>query len=1019
MRKVHIPFSFGRADRIDPKVAPLGTLAVAKNLRVRQDGRLASRTGYQPLAMGDALGSTMVAFDLHEFQNGRLVAAGASQLEGYPVDFYEYRALPSATPWRPSDESGTYRPTLTPFTYPRQVCGVPQPAGGTNACDCAAGGGYVCTVYRAQGGTFVNIQIVRESDDQVIFARSALTQGWTKARVCFAVDRFYFLGLDAANTDWELGSFIPGSSTSIAAIATVEATATATMNGDIEAVGHGSASQVIVAYGDGASASTNVLVKRYSSVGVQQGSTFTLAAQVRPLTIQVEADEVHNTVNLIVGQHDGVGVVTAVNLRIINFTTNAVSFTTAMNTGYRATLCRLPARSGWVEHVAVVSSAIGAFGDLVVQWVILSTGVIDISRTIGNAMLASAMIPAPGAGQPSGVVFGGFVESANTAFDTNSLWYLSSTMAHMATRDLRNSARNARDFYAPLGLSFDVSTSRLAWQSLYFAGGGDGSDIENFTITCLDLNTARRRQSCSAGGLLYVSGAPVQLYDGHSIGEVGFTEVPKIKSIAQTTSGSLTLLGTYEYIMVWEYTLPDGTFYESPPSPPTLVTLTGANRTATITVCGPHSARVALGDSAYGAEVSGVLYRSVWNATNLSRSSYHNEAQRFTCPSTLADYGDDIVVNDTRSDVAVDTRGELYVEGGPVEHNAPEMGAYISSSSARVSVAGQARQFEFQESKEQELDEAVNFSGLSSFITRAPNPLNGVLSLDGVRVLFTRTDIYTVSGEGPQNDASGALPQPVKLDSPGGLRDWRSLLNGPEGVWFQLDQTKLYRMPHGSLSPEWMGIDVQNTLTLFPVVTGACRCRLDDALYFSCQDTDAGTAARIIVRSLRTGIWLEDTPVTQASRGIEAMCSFGDLAAYVSGGVVYQQHPTSFADNVSTVIVTQWKTNPLYVFEIGGNGLIHELQMTGEFRSAGDLVLRVSYDDGVSFTAYDTFTITGLTVGSTIKRRWSIQQSDTQSLVAELTFTPSAAGEGLIINALDLLVDPSKGLEDLDPLNMA
>jgi hypothetical protein len=1011
MRVVNIPLSLGRADRVDPKVAPLGVLAVAKNLRVRKDGRLASRTGYQPLSMADSGGTTMVAYDLHEFSNGRLCAFGASQGEGHPVDVYEYTGQAS-NPWRFTEQSGTRRPTLTPLTLPRQVCGVPQPSQGIDAVDCASGAGYVCAIYAPSGGTLVHVQIVRESDDQVIFARKLTVENWSKARVCFAGTRFFFLGVDASSGAIELGSFVPGTSSSISVIATVVASGfTSASTLEIEAVANPTNSAVVLCYSN-VGASETVTVKRYSTVGVQQGSTLTLATQVRPFNLAIEADEADNTVNLLVSQHDGSGVATSVNLRTYNFSNSLLDGPTACNTGYRATLCRLPARTGWAEHVAVVSSAISSSGDLVVEWRDQDTHASSGSTTIHNAMLATAMVSAATDGQQSGVVFGGFVGTTFDEDETNAIFYASLTTVHMATRDLRNSARNAEDFYAPLGLSLDTSTGRVAWCSVYFTG----LSTESFTVTTLRLNGTERRQSASAGGLLYLAGAPVQVYDGHMATEAGFNEVPGIKSITQDTGGSLVQLATYTYVEVWEYTLPDGTFYESPPSPPVSVTLTGSNDEAVVTGYGPHSTRVAQGDGVYGAQVTGVLYRSVWDAVNNSQSSDLHEVQRFECPAAvLSDYGADIVIRDTLSDTAAATRPVLYTQGGPVEHNAPEMASYISASSARLSVAGLARTNEFQESKEQELDEAVNFSGLSSFIGRAPAPINGILSLDGIRLLFTRTDLFTVAGDGPESDASGALPQPVDLASPGGLRDWRSLLRAPDGVWFQLDDSKLYRLPRGSGTPEWLGVDVQDTLVTYPVVTGAARCRQDDTIVFACENTGSSDA-RIVARSLRTGIWTEDSPPLQSSQGIEALCSFGDLVAYVSGGVVYRQHPTGFADATSTVIPTVVKTHPLYPFELGGYGTMHEVLLTGEYRSAGTLALRVSVDDGVNFSTYDSFTLSGLTVGQTVQRKWALQQMDTTSVVFEWTFTPSSAGEGFIAHHAALLVDDQpRELRQLNP----
>ena len=128
---------------------------------------------------------------------------------------------------------------------------------------------------------------------------------------------------------------------------------------------------------------------------------------------------------------------------------------------------------------------------------------------------------------------------------------------------------------------------------------------------------------------------------------------------------------------------------------------------------------------------------------------------------------------------------------------------------------------------------------------------------------------------------------------------------------------------------------------------------------------------------------------------------------------------SAYADGSSSVIVTRWRTHPIYPFEIGGNGCIHALAVTGEYRSAGTLALRISYDDGVSYETYDSFVLSGLTAGAAVHRQWSLERSDLQSIVVELTFTPSAAGEGLVINGLTLLAEATAGLRDLDPSELA
>lgn len=1007
IRKVSIPFVFGRADRVDPKLAPFGVLRSATNLRVQKDGRLVSRKGYQPLTMG-----TVVAYDLHEFGSGRLCALAAHSGEGFPVDIYEYTGIPAASPWRQSARAtdALVRPALAPFTAPREVCGVPQPSGGVTNVDCAAGGGYVATVYNDR------FQVVRASDDQVIRAADLDV---SRGRVCFSVDRFYMLGQNGSN-DLVLMSYVPSTDTLTTSLATVQSAGNS-KRFDIEAVRNPTNSHVILIYHEIDAGANDVLIKRYNSAGSQQGSTLTIAVagETANGNPAIEADETDNTVNVVIRDSSGSGATT---LSTYAFDNTLLDGPTSVTDGTHHAICRLPVRTGWNEHVAVVSTADDGSSNVInVQWIDVDAHTVTASRAISNAKQATAVIPASAEGQPSGVVFGGFVEGSGDD-STNALWYLSTSMAHQATRDLRNSAERASSSFEPLGLSLDTSTGRLAWASLYktsIAAQSKTSPVftESFSITTLALNSSARRQATMAGGQLYFAGGPVQIYDGRILTECGFNEVPRIVSITADTSGSLIANGaTYSYVLVFEYALPDGTFLRSPPSLPVDFTTGVGEDEAVITIAGPHTARVALGDALLGSQVTAVLYRTVWDSTTSAQSSTFHEVARFACTSTLAAYGDDIVEDDGLSDTTAATRAVLYTQDGPVEDNAPEMATYVSGSSSRLTVAGLARTAEVQESKEQAIERPIDFSVLSSFFVRCPDPVTGVVSLDGVRIVMSRTDIYAIQGEGPGDDGAGALPPPVTLGSPSGLRDWRSLLVAPDGVWAQFDDSKLYRIPRAGAAPEWLGIDVQDTLVTYPVITGAARCRQDDTIVFACE-TEAGTSGRMVVRSLRTGIWTEDAPPLQASQGIEALSSYGDRVAYVSGGVVYAQSESGYTDAASSVIVTEWQTEPIYPFELGGNGCIHDVQVTGEFRSAGTIAMRISYDDGVSFEAHDSFALTG-TAGDTIKRRWSLRRTDIQSLVVELVYTPSSPGEGLVINQLTLLVDPSNGLEDLDPAEM-
>lgn len=1015
-RTISIPLSLGLAQRVDPKVAPLGVLAVASNLRVRKDGRLVSRNGYA-LVSNTTRNGSLVAYDLTSYRQ-RLVVLGNDASDGYPTDLFEFTNTPTSQPWRATDDTSNQRVALNPLTNWREVCGIPQPDSGVAVFDCASGGGYVATCYRPTGSTTAFWQIVRESDDQVIAAAPfAGTSLYTNVKVAYASGSFWFLGPLADNSA-VLSRFTPGTDTSIQAATTVEAASANPVTAfEIRNITNPSTGVIITCVAK--AAATTTVIKRWTTSSTQDGATNSVA--LASVWVDIEADFADNTVNLA-----AVTGTTTATLRTFNFANALTVGPTATTAGRRIQIARLPQPTPDQIAVAVNSEV----GTVVVQYLLQSTHAAGFaSMTVFEAQMSTRLIDASSTKQQSAVIFGGWVEprlavggaAFNTdSFPTNALFWVSTNMSHMATRDLSESSR-----FLPanrMGLSFDTSNNRAAWCST-FSFELDG--IAHPTITCFDFKSTKRRQSAEYGGMLYLAGGAPSVYDGHLNTEIGFNEIPGIQSITPSTgAGALSLNAQYQYVLGWEFIMPDGTVAQGPISVPFQGNTSGTQNTNTIVATTPHTIRLLLGGAAFGSDVTAVLYRTEWNGT--SAGGIFRRCQSFSIPNTIASWGQTIQIVDLMSDTTLASQAPVYTQAdrGPIAapraHNSPEAFSYVSASSARILTGAMARSYEFQESNESFLGEPINFTRFPNFFGKASSQINGVVSLDGIRLICSRERIYAVIGVGPDDTGAGALPSPVEVPAPAGLLDWKSLLVAPDGVYAQLASTQLYRISRDGSTPEWVGVDVQDELAGYPVITGACRVRQDDVICFACENL-ASSDARIIVRSLRTGLWTEDLPPLQASQGIEAMCEFGDSCAYVSGGRVYILSTTgSYADSTSTVITTQVKTNPLYPFELGGYGSMDSVLLTGEFRSAGTLALRVSYDDGISFQTYDSFTLTGLSVGQTVQRRWALQQADITSVVFEWTFTPSAPGEGFIADMATLLVDPQPGqLKELDPSEMA
>ncbi len=1009
-------FDLGRADATDPRHAPFGTLKTTKNLRHRKGGRLGLRNGYTAATMtsnSPAFGTqTLKAYDLFTHQT-KLVAAGSNTptADPFPTDLFEYAGVPATQVWRhvPSIAFGT---GLSPLTKLREKCEVPQLDGGAQQVRTAAGGGYLCTVYTTAGASDrFGVIVVRESDNVTIYqdhsasALLAITYTTTQPLgVCFSVDRFYILAAD------QVYSFTPATSTTLSVLTLGSALNASATSWDIRPIQNPTTGAFVVAYDQGAT--TDLSIKCYTSSGASVGTTCTVAATTT-VHISVQADQTANRIGLLT-----VEAAAAVRLRTFDFAgTLLVGPTSMSSAGLWAELAMFALGNG--AGVGYVVATQDASDNTVIENRTLAAHSLGATCTLGKVLLTSQLIPLVGVGSSAAIVLGAVVASGD--FRTNALVYVdaASDTVHVAYRDYLR-ARVTTGVNRSLGLTVDSSTSRAAWSTMSDDGSGNAIPL----ITTFAYRSAARRQTVEAGGLTYLAQGNPAVYDGRHLVEVGFAEAPAIDSaVASNASGLLTNSATYSYQVTWEYTLAGGQFYESAPSLPESVTLGAADDTVTVTLRPPHSINTLVAGQ-FSGDVTAVVYRTVWDATAGSAGAIFRRVGTVSLTATIAAYGDAVTFTDLIADSALADEGVIYTQGsrgplsGPLEHNAPRASEYVAATESRLLWGGQPRRFEYQISKEAFLGEPFSHSEFSAFFGQVHAPIYAVAALGETKYVFTSEEIYAVQGIGPDDTGSGTLGAPVRLPVPSGLKadGWRSLLETPQGLFFQLDSNKLYRL--NGATPEWIGADVQDTLVSYPDVSGTARSRADGVAAFAAQNTGA-TDARILVYDLERGTWLEDVPPLTASSGIAALCTYGRTMAYCSGGAVYIQSETGYTDGTVTPIVAQLVTNPLYPFGLGGYGLILEALLSFEFRGACDLAARVSYDDGASYTTLPTFTLTG-SAGTSMRRKWTLPQSDATSVQFEFTVTPTGTGtEGICFSNLALATIASAGLGEPDPSECA
>lgn len=402
-------------------------------------------------------------------------------------------------------------------------------------------------------------------------------------------------------------------------------------------------------------------------------------------------------------------------------------------------------------------------------------------------------------------------------------------------------------------------------------------------------------------------------------------------------------------------------------------------------------------------------------------SVYRRAAEKSVPAAT---YGATLSIDDTLADLTLAEQGAIYTQAergplsGTLEHDGPRACSFVAAADSRLVTAGLAQTHLFQISKEAYLGESFSFSEFSSFFGQIRQNINGLFSLESVNFLFTTDSIYAIPTGGPDDLGGGTVPTPTKIPALSGLKDWRSLVEVPDGIMAQLDDDKIHLIPRGGGSPAWVAMDVFLELRNYPTVTGACRSRADNVVMFAANNA-ALTSAKLLLQDLELKTWLVDEPPLQASSGISALVNYGRVVAYASGGTVYVQSAAGFTDGPSSPIVGQLTTQPLYPFGLGGHGRVYDALLSFEFRGACTLDMSVSYDDGQTFSTLTSFSVTG-TSGQQLHRRWALPQANTSSAVFRLTMTPTGTGtEALILNQLDLLVQQETGsLPELDPAEM-
>lgn len=334
-------------------------------------------------------------------------------------------------------------------------------------------------------------------------------------------------------------------------------------------------------------------------------------------------------------------------------------------------------------------------------------------------------------------------------------------------------------------------------------------------IALTNANT-NRFQPLEIGEDLQLTGGTPMYYDGRTVAEMGFLLFPDSSAIIATpsTTGGLMIAGTYIYAFTYEITDASGQRHRSAVSVQKLVTVGGATTGSVAFTNIPNLTVTARqdNDNIGFPNVEIVVYRSVVGAGTLYRLTSENTptALRNSTATQYTAFTDTFADSAAGNGQPLSTNGVVYTTGGVLDNVCPPSSTLGVVHRGRVWLAGcdDPRQIWF--SKAFVTGDAVSFCDSFTFTIEDRNPITALGSLDDVLVIFTRSSIYIVSGDGPTDSGIGnnfSTPERVATDV--GCIEPRSVVLTPDGLMFQGEQGIM--LLDRSHAVSFIGSPVENT----------------------------------------------------------------------------------------------------------------------------------------------------------------------------------------------------------------
>lgn len=425
----------------------------------------------------------------------------------------------------------------------------------------------------------------------------------------------------------------------------------------------------------------------------------------------------------------------------------------------------------------------------------------------------------------------------------------------------------------------------------------------------------------------HIVGGMLSMYDGQTCYEHGFNHYPETPTLAQsnTAGGALTLLGTYQYTIVFQWVDAFGQVHRSAPSLPASITLTGANDTVTLTI--PTYRITNRNDT----EVIAKIYRTTSLGSNF-QDIHPYAATALSIPHSA----DTTSWQDEMSDSTLLSQPFIYTTGGVLENVAANPSWACINWKERLCLLVEGG---VQYSKKRVDGDPVEFS--DAFIIQVETiggRGTGLAVLDDKLIIFKKDRIYYVAGDGPNDTGTfGQFSNPIAIQSDVGCVSPKSIVSTDAGIIFQ--SSKGIYMLLRNLTISFIGAGVEYFLESQPTITSALLLEVENQVRFLTASNDC------LVYDYLIGQWSVFT--NHAGQDL-ALYNNRVVRIDSTSKVVIETPGVTFTDynsgGGSTDYSLKIRTGWMSFADLQGFMRVYRFLLLGKFKSHHILTVKVAYD---------------------------------------------------------------------------